>query len=699
MTDGESDEQGQEEPADGSEPGGEGEETGVEGEVRPSAVEDEGADDLEVELTAGSIVAGRNANVGNTYFIQGDFREGSGTERGLISVADVSNQIAATEAIFVEPESFLEVVATVDQKQVAVLIGRHCGNRIAAGAALRACKHHPILELPAGVPVEKLVDGIEQLCEKHRRCGLLIHSLDGELLGKLTGFELRRLRVALGKTAALAITTQGDDSVSHPRDLPVIASVAPEPKAVLEKTAEAEKLSTAARDRAAAALSALARPVSPGTVVELVALAASSEAPAEELAAVLSGRSPALGEWLQARPTARGVAALAAAATLDGASSSDFENAAEELAGALVEDVDTPSEEKRFTPRADRDLPADLVGFGRGTLPTQFGRHEVEVVRIAPPLSRDLVVSYLWRELGADFRQPYLEWLRLLADRPEWRLNKAAAVTAGILFVADPLRIERELLSLWALDGGLHQRYCASLALGVPAASDRDPFPARGLAQSWIEAGNPSLRRAGIFAYGGPLGTWDIGADAAARLWHVCADAPELQPAADRALASLVTGGRQAARARAAVFGLLLGKLDLKPAPRRVYSLLPLLIRRLTAADQTARDSLAGLVDPAERGSLDSLAVLLVRSLDAPAGQRSAMDSLRKILAAIAAGRIERDVLDELLIPRMRAAAQGRRRSPQFESQLGRLLKAEGRGRGPLREVSRSTYDAMYAKQ
>lgn len=699
MTDGESEEQGQEEPAGEPEPGGGGEETGAEGEARPSPVEDESADDLEVELTAGSIVAGRNANIGNTYFIQGDFKEGSGTERGLISVADVSDQIAAAEITFVEPDSFPETVVAVKQKQVAVLTGRHCGNRVAAGAALLACKHHPILELPAGVPVEKLVDGIEQLCEKHCRCGLLIHSLDGDLLGKLMGFELRRLRVALGKTAALAITTRGDGSVSHPRDLQVIAGIAPEPEAVLKKTAEAEELPAAARDRAAAALAALARPISPGTVVELVALAASSEGPAEELAAVLDGRSPALDEWLQARPTARGVAALAAAATLDGAPSGDFESAVEELTGALAEEVDASSEEKRFTPRADRDLPADIVAFGRATVPSHFGRHEVEVVRIAPPLRRELVVSYLWRELDADFRQSYLEWLGRLAGRPEWRLNRAAAVTAGTLFIADPLRIERELFSPWALDGGVHQRYCASLALGVPAASDSDPLPARALAQSWIEADAPSLRRAGIFAYGGPLGTWDTGADAAARLWHVCADAPELQPAADRALASLVTGGRQAARARSAVFGLLLGKLDPKPAPRRVYSLLPLLVRRLTAADQTARDSLAGLADPAEHGSLDKLATLLVRSLDAPAGQQSAMDSLRKILTAIAAGRIERDVLDELLIPQMRAAAQGQQRLAQFESQLGRLLKAEGRGRGPLREVSRSTYDAMYAKQ
>ncbi len=697
MTERESEEQGQKEAAGGPEPRGRGEETGAEGEARPSLVEDEDGDDLEVELTAGSIVAGRNANVGNTYFIQGDLREGSGTKRALISVADVSDQIAAAEAAFVEPESFPETVAVLGQKQVAVLTGRHCGNRVAAGAALRACNHHPILELPAGVPVEKLVDGIEHLCEQHRRCGLLIHSPDGELLGKLTGFELRRLRVALGKAAALVITTR-PGSTPHSRDLPVIAGIAPEPGAVLVKTAEAEELPAATRDRAAAALAALVRPVSPGTIVELVALAANSEGPAEELAAILDGCLPALDEWLHARPTARGVAALAAAATLDGAPSGDFESAAEELT-AVLDDVDAPCEEKRFAPRADRDLPADIVSFGQATVPTHFGRHEVEVVRIAPPLRRELVVSYLWRELDANFRQPYLEWLRPLAGRPEWRLNRAAAVTAGTIFIADPLRIERELLSPWALNGGTHQRYCASLALGVSAASDSDPLPARALAQSWIEAGNPRLRHAGIFAYGGPLGTWDTGADAAVRLWHVCADAPELQSAADRALASLVAGGRQAARARASVFGLLLGKLDPKPAPRRVYSLLPLLVRRLTAADQTARDSLAGLADRAERGSLDKLATLLVRSLDAPAGQRSAMDSLRKILAAIAAGRVERDILDELLIPRMRAVAQRRQRLSQFESQLGRLLKAEGRGRGPLREVSRSTYDAMYAKQ
>ena len=701
MSDGGTGEKEQEEPAPGPASADEGEgEAGTETETRAAPAEDEGVLDLEVELPAGSIVAKRNANVGNTYFIQGDYRDGTDGERSLISVADVSDQVAVEAATFVEPGSFAEIVEAIGRKRVAVLTGRSCGNRTAAGAALRACEHNPILELPANVSPAELVDGIERLCKKHRAAGLLIHSLDPEVLGKLAGFELRRLRAALGDTAAVVITVRDEAlAAPHAHDLPVITGTVPDPGAVLEKAVEAEGLPAAARGCAVEALAALTPPVSPGTVVELAALAGSSEGTGAELAAIVDGRSAALDGWLQGRPTARSVAALAAAAALDGAPSGDFEGAAEVLAQALAGEVDPPSEEKRFGPRAGRDLPADVVGFGRANVPTHFGRQEVEVVRIVPPLRHDLVTGYLWRELDADFRQPYLDWLRLLGGRPNWRLNRGAAVVAGVLFIADPIRIEQELLRPWALEGGRHPRYSASLALGVPAASDSDPLPARALARSWTDADHPNLRRAAIFAYGGPLGTWDTGADAVAHLWRIPAETLELRPAADRALASLATGGRKAARARAAVFGLLLGELDAKPTPRRVYTLLPVLVRRLTAADQTARDSLAGLFDHPERESLGQLATLLARSLDAPAGQKSAMEAMRAVLAATAAGHVDREVLDELLIPRMRAAAEERGRLPQLESQLGRLLKAEGRSRGSLREVARSTYDAMHAKQ
>jgi hypothetical protein len=665
-----------------------------------AAAESEHAADLEVELPAGSIVAKRNANVGNTYYIGGDYKDGSASERGLISVADVSDQIAAEEKAFVKPESFDEIVATLARERITVLTGRSRGNRTAAGAALRASGLDPILELPANASAGELVDGIESLCKEHRKAGLLIHSLAPEPLGKLAGFELRRLRAALNGVAAVVITVQGElAGGADTRNLPIVAGTVPNPAAVLAKTAEAQGLSEAARERAAEALGALTPPVSPGTVIELASLAAGSEATAADLAAVLDGRPPALDNWLQERPTARGVAALAAAATLDGAPSGDFESAAEELVQALAEDVEAPSEEKRFGPRAGRDLPIDIVGFGRAAVLTHFGQQEVDVVRIVPPLRHDLVTGYLWRKLDTDFRQPYLEWLKQLAERPLWRLNRGAGITAGVLFVADPIRIERELLRPWALDGGAHQRYSVSLALGIPAASGCDPLPARALAQSWSKAAHPNLRRAAVFVYGGPLGTWDSGADAAAHLWRIPEEAPELRAAADRALASLVTGGRHAARARAAVFGLLHGEVDTKPTPKRVYALLPMLVGRLTAEDRAARDSLAGLVDDSERESLDQLAALLVRSLDAPAGQASAIEALRAMLAATAAGHIGREVLDELLVPRMTAVAAERGRLPQFQSQLERLLKAEGRRRGPLREAARSTHEAIYAKQ
>jgi hypothetical protein len=666
---------------------------GASGEVDEKEVED-----LDYELRANSRAANRNVFSANTFYIMGDFKASPDGERALVPVADVTEEVAERDPAFVEPQSFQAIVGTLKDQRVAVLTGRHCGNRAAAGTALRASGHDPIFELPANLPVRELVNGIEELCGKYDAAGLLIHSLDPAMLDKLAGFELRRLRSVLAGRAAVAITVRADALPSlRARDLSVIAGIAPDPAAVLEKTAEARALSADDRSRAGEALAQLSGPVAPGTVVELIELAARVDEPAAALATIVEDRSPALDKWLQDRPTAQSVGVLAAAAALDGVPRGDFEVAAEELSRSLEGEVEGSTEEKRFGP-TDHGLPTDLVEFGRATVSTHFGPQEAEVVKIASPHQADRIATYLWRQLSADFHGPYVEWLRDLATRPSGRVIKAAAITAGALFVADPLRVERELLQPWALDGRPRQRYCASLALGVPAATDADPLPARALAKTWAEDGNMNLLRTAVFAYGGPLGTWDTGAAATAHLWRIPEETPELQLAADRALASLATGGRGAARARAAVIGLLVGETSSKQVHPRAYSILPLLLSRLMAGDRGARESLAGLSDASERESLHGLAQLLARAFDAPTGQKSAMAAMRSVLAAIAAGRVDRDFLD-LLIPMMRSAAGRRQRLPQFESQLARLLTAEGRRRGPLRDIARSTHDAFYAKQ
>lgn len=661
-----------------------------------AGADEEAPDDVDFGLRANSQATRRNIFSANTFYIK-NFNASAGGDRALVPVADVTSEVADRALAFVEPRSFGALVEGIEQHRAVVLTGRHCGNRVAAGAALRAGGHTPILELPANLTARELVDSIDELRGKYANAGLLVHSLDPAMLGELAGFELRRLHSVLAKKAAIVFTVRADTlASSRTRDLPVIAGIAPDAAAVLEKTGTARELSPEDRSRAVEALEALPDPVSPGMAAELVELAGRIDGSAANLVAIVGGQSPALDQWLQDRPPARSVGALAAASTLDGVPRGDFEVAAGELSQALEGEVERPTEEKRFGP-ADHGLPADLVGFGRATFLTHFGPQEAEVVQIDSPHRSEAIITYLWSQLDADFHRPYIDWLRDLAAHPSGRVIKAAAITAGVLFIADPLRIERELLRPWALDGRPRQRYCASLALGVPAASGADPLSARALARSWTEAKDTNLLRTAVFAYGGPLGTWDTGAAAAAHLWRIPEERPELEHAADRALASLVAGGRRAARSRAAVIGLLNGEFEARLVNPRVFSILLLLLSRLTAEDQAARDSLAGLTEPSERQSLQSLASLLVRAFDAPRGQEYAMAATRAVLSAIAAGRIDRDFLD-LLVPMMRSAAADRDRLPQFESQLARLLRAEGRSHGPIRDVARSTYDAFYAK-
>ena len=673
--------------------------SGVEGEGPAADGEDDETGDPDFELPASTLTAKRNLYSHNTFYIGGDFKDVGGEARGLIPVADVTNEVAATGKVLVEPESFDDVVAAIEANRMAMLTGRGCGNRVAAGAALAAGNRSPILELPADSPVKQLVDAVEQLCEENSCVGFLVHSFDPKQLAALAGFELRRLRGLLAGGRAAIVFTTSSDSIerSQAGELPVLAGIAPDWRAVLGKTAKAMGLPASRREQVEEACEKLPEPVSPGTVVELAELAAQRDLPAAELAVAAGGRSPALDEWLRQQPSARSVAAMGAAATLDGVPSGDFDSAAARLGAALEGEREPAAEEKRFGP-ADRGLPEGVVRFGRATVATHFGHQETEVVEIEQPHTRDRIVGYLWSQLDADFRRPFVEWLRDLPRVSSGSVVSAAAVTAGTLFAADPIAAERELIRPWALDGRPRQRYCAGLALGVPVARGADPLPARTLAKSWAESSAPSLLRAAIAAYGGPLGIWDPDAAAPTHLWRMAHRASELRRPAERALASLVAGGSEAARTRAAAIALLLAETEDKPVPpTRVYSLLPLLMARLSAGDRKARGSLSALVDGSEPESLTSLATLMAKTFDAPTGQRNAFSATRILLTAISEGRIDRDVLDTL-VAEMVAAAAKRGRKPQFESQLARVLRAESRGQNPLREVASSVYDTFYGK-
>jgi hypothetical protein len=652
--------------------------------------EEQGA--LEYELPISPLAAARTAFGGNTFNVAGDFLVSDGKRGTVVSVADITAAAADAEATFVEPPSFAGIVEAISSHRVVLVTGRSCGNRVAAAAALRATEHDPILELPAGVPAKTLVDATERACKANPRAGILVYSLDADVLGRLAGFELRRLRGALPAGAAVALTAQAE----RPEGLGEIATVVgapPDPVAMVKTAAAARGLPEAARARALAALECMEPPVSPAIAVELLGLAGGSVAGGEELAAMVAGQSPLLDEWLSDRPAARSVAALAAAAALEGLPYSDCEAAEKELARALEGEVEPEPEERRFGP-PDSGLPPGVVGRARRSLPTHFGRQEAEVVEIQAPYRRELVLTFLWRKLGSDFRQPFLAWLRDLPAESSWRVAQAAAISAGALFAEDPIMAERELLRPWGLGESARGRDCAALSLGVPVATGADPTAARLLARTWATGSSLALRQVAVLAYGGPLGVWDPGAAAAGHLWDIPFGSPQLGRLADRSMAALAAGGAEAGRARATVIALLLRQAEDRQAQARVYALLPLLLSRLTGGSAMARESLESLLGEAEHESLRGLATLLAQALDTPGGYAGARLAVEVALEALAQSRIGSEAVD-LLLAEVRIAGRERGRLPQLESQLGRVLGAKSRGKGQLSEVARSVRDTF----
>jgi hypothetical protein len=387
---------------------------------------------------------------------------------------------------------------------------------------------------------------------------------------------------------------------------------------------------------------------------------------------------------------------MTAAVTLDGVPSSDVDAVAAELKRSLEGEVEPSHEPKRFG-SADRGWPAGVIALGRQSLWSHFGRQEAEVVEVCPPYRRDQLVAFLWDRLGADFRAPFIEWLRALGGHRSGRVRAGAAVTAGVLFIKEPMTAERELLRPWAADGSTMQRACAGMALGVPISLDADPTAARALAARWAgDSSNASLRHAAVIAYGGWLGARDPGSAAATHLWRLPSETPELRYPSDAALASLVVAGGFDGQARAVVLGLLAAQAEQRPAPRRTYELLPRIMQRLGRGDEMARAALAGLFEDEQRDALTTLAALMARAFDTSMGFASARAAVCALLDALAANRIDRDIA-ERLIHELEAAAARPGRLPALRSQLDRVLNAERRGDGSRSRAASAVHAMLHS--
>lgn len=626
-----------------------------------------------------------NAFIGSHVTIAGDI-VGEGSARVMFPTSDISASVASTIPAFVEPSFFADFVATVERDHLVLLVGNGCGKRTAAGVALHRAGHTPILQVPADFPTKSLVDGIERLFRKSPKAGVLIESVGFNTLSELAGFELQRLRGVVSGGSAVVLTARTPlPLASGLVDLPTVEGTPPEAKRVVEVIADAQGMPWTARSFALEALELLAPPVSPSTAVSLIQAARTSRGPPEELAARVDATATdnVLDGWLSKGQSADHVASLAAAAVLDGNPSSDVDAEAIALSQLLGEEPSGAASEPKLFRTTGRGWPAEIVKVTHQPFNTHFGSQETEVVEICPPHTRDRVITYLWRRLGADFRRPFVLWLHQLPAHRSASVRMGAAVAAGILFVEDPIIVERELLRAWALDGSQSPRAAAGLALGVPAAFGADPAPARALAHAWGTGPDSRLRHAAVVAYGGPLGAWDPGSAAPAHLWRIGGETPELENAANVSLASLVAAGAEAGRVRDTVLVTLLSQTERRPPPRRAYGLLPLLLEHLTARGEVARASLVAILGDPERTSLSALAALLAKAFDAPRGNDSACAALGVLLRALAESRVDDQAVMQI-VSEMKSVASSRGRLTSFHSQLTRALRAHSHRRGPL---------------
>lgn len=676
---------GKSEPAAPASPAGPAEPEGGE-----EAAEHNEAAEVGIEPIAS--VAERNNFSQNKIYVGRDFIGSIDGDRGTaVPTVDITPLAEELDKEFIDPPSFSPTVKALEERRLALLVGGGCGNRVTATVALHRTGHKPIVELPGALAASDLVEAVRRACEEEEGVGVLVESVDTETLTSLAGYRLRHLHSVLPVKSAVVFTTRARQHGGIDHELPTIEGVPPDSEEMIEALARRSALGEEERERCLAARALLSQPVGPATAAQLIALVPTTEN-AEQLATTIGGRSQVLDEWLGERPAASHLAALAAAACLDGLPSSDFDDAVEYLATLLEGEVEPSSEPPRFGAR-EKLWPAGLAHYRQEQVRTYFGWQETEIVEICPPHTRDGVITYLWCHLGGEFRRPFLQWLLELPTSSNNRLAYVAARAAGVLFARDSLTIERELLRPWALarDAGL--RDAAGFALGIPVLIGADPTGARRLVKQWSHSNSEALRAAAIAAYGGPLGIWDPSAAAVSHLWEAGWAGTELQELADGSLAALFAGGRDAALARATAMALL-NAVESKAEVLRAYAILPAVVGALTSGRGRSRESLAALLD-SESETFADLAALLARAFDSNEGRASAQAAMLGLLKAAAVGRIGRDVV-ERLIREMKLAASERGRTPQLGSQLKQLLKAEDRKGGQLQDVARSLHETFY---
>lgn len=569
-----------------------------------------------------------------------------------IGRSDITSLVTSDR--FVVPKDFNLVCEALGKAGVVAISGPYGSGKYTAGVmALHQSGKKPIFALPSGVPLREVLDEIEDAARTHPHAGFLVESLDGTALQALCDYDGRRIQGLTSATAASVVVTVHSgaaDSILPRMPIETVELQSAPAEAILRAHAKALQVAEATLATAEAAISLLPEPVSPRVTVEaLRACVAQPSAQPDRLAATLNTEQSdaAIRSWVSLNPDAQAVAVLAVSAALEGALCGDVHQEVRRLAELLQP---APEGESAAHQPFSLNEPGDPIGLVTKRLAstvTHFGRQSVEVVSLCEPHTPHRVISFLWKEHGAVLRTPFSQWLATLAQNP--RLTWFAGYTAGLLFVTDPVPVERDLLRPWAMSDDVHDRRCAALALGVPVAVGAEPTAARALALGWSKTSNRNLQDTAVRAYGGLLGAWDASSAAPTHLFRIGFDNVEFRFAADHALAGLIVSGRDTGAIRGNVLSLLNAYVSERFAAARVFGIAATVFDRLTNGDRVSSETLVGLQNESERENLRAIARIVSLALTTPIGFDAGMHYIGRLVAGIDQDRVSENFVVALI--------------------------------------------------
>lgn len=619
-----------------------------------------------------TILQGANIYIGR--FDAGDHHTRESRER-LHLTADLTASAESVASYFVEPERFPELVHHLAAAAFVIVTGAPgTGRRTAILQALRKSGCERVVQIAVEDDLRHVAAAVR---DGEGGVGYVLDGLESTLLSGLRDVVLHQMRdcAAPGERAiALVVDSVQETAIPRLDDVAIVQLDAPDPRTVLRRRLEAD-------DRAGdiAALTAVVErfpaPVQPRHVIELVdSIPAGENVDPEHVAAAYSNVASfeALDEWLGSGRPSRDVALVAAAATLHHLPLGDVYLGAQDLRGRLpVPPGDEGTADAGLIRRADNQWPTAIIQLADRVVPTHFGSQPMRAVAFHGHHRPEWVMKFLWDRLGPDFRNPFVQWLSDLPDRPG--MAEPAAITAGVLFADDPVSVERHVLRSWATSETRRRNRAAAIAVGLPSIMGSDSAGARALVRHWSRSDNTAMTRTAVLAYGSVLGAFDDLAQGAVHLQRIRSERPELRLIANWALANLVAAGGEAGRARAEVMAVLASD-ERRSTDMPRYDVLPAIATCLVARQLVARESLAALFGDAEAPTLAAFARLLSDCL--LSGESDYGDEVLEVFVrAAATAAIDEERVTRLLEVLRDEGRRGSGLGPRVERSLSVLAR------------------------